>query len=83
MRITRIDLEGKEGHFAIARRKRGSDKITVEILAPNCHEVHTAKADIQEQIFCVAEFIQRRLDDKPDHRKAVEYFRHLVQMSDL
>jgi len=48
MQITRIEMEGKNGHYAIASRKRGSETIEVEILLPDYHETFTIVANDDE-----------------------------------
>ena len=60
MRITKIEMEGKDGHYAIASRKRGSETIEIEILLPDYHEIFTIIANDDEARFEMA----RRLCEK-------------------
>ncbi|MGE4157626.1 MAG: hypothetical protein AB7F75_00850 [Planctomycetota bacterium] len=63
MRITRIDVEGEEGRFALMTRKRGSEYIEVEILVPERPngQVQHVQADCAEDIKSMADCLLHEL----------------------
>ena len=85
MRITRIDFEGRPGHYAMAVRRRGDDWIEVTILTPENPDgrTHHVMADCQEDIFSMAECLQRELDGHRGTNSMIhDYYRELLRLSD-
>ena len=72
MRITKIEMEGHDGHYAIARRKRGSETIEVEILLPDYHETFTIVANDDEARFEMGRRLCERLE-KPSNNNLLPY----------
>lgn len=85
MRITRIDLEGKTGHYATITRKRGSDRIEVTILIPSLPDgrVHHVQADCQEDLWSMAQCLQFHLDGSKGTNSMIhDYHRELQRFAD-
>jgi len=85
MRITRIDFEGRPGHYATAVRKRESDQIDVTILTPDTPggRQHHVQADCREDIFSMAECLQHQLDGCRGTNSMIhDYYRELLGLSD-
>jgi len=85
MRITRIDFEGRPGHYATAARRRDPDWIDVTILTPEAPDGrrHHVMADCEEDIFSMAECLQRELDGhRGTHSMIHDYYRELLKLSD-
>ena len=85
MRITRIDIEGRPGHYAILSRKRGSDLIDVQILLPDLPggRVHHPQADCPDDLWSMAECLQHHLDGHEGDETAIHtYFRVIKQLAD-
>jgi len=72
MRITKIELEGCDGHYAIASRKRGSETIEVEILLPNYHKTFTIVANDDEARFEMGRRLCGKLEE-PSNNNLLPY----------
>ena len=72
MRITRIEMEGKDGYYAIARRRRDSENIEVEILLPDCHETFTITANDDEARLKMARRLCEKLE-APSNNNLLPY----------
>jgi hypothetical protein len=84
MRITRIDFEGREGIFAIAKRQRDAKQIEVEILQPTMQASHWVDADDEDELFAMAVFLQELLDGyQGTMEEAACYYNPLLCMSDI
>jgi hypothetical protein len=84
MRITRIDFEGREGYFAIAKRKRDAKQIEVEILQPTMQGSHWVDADDEDELFAMATFLQELLDGyEGTMEEAAQYYNPLLCISDI
>ena len=84
MRITRIDFEGREGYFAIAKRKRDAKQIEVEILQPTMQGSHWVDADDEDELFAMATFLQQVLDGyEGTMEEASCYYNALMSISDI
>jgi hypothetical protein len=75
MRITRIDVEGEAGRFAIMTRKRGSETIEVEILVaetPN-GRIHHVQASDEDDLASMADCLQHELrgGNRADYQQAL------------
>ncbi|MEX2670911.1 MAG: hypothetical protein WD294_02245 [Phycisphaeraceae bacterium] len=85
MRITRIDIEGRPGHYAILSRKRDSDQIHVQILTPeqpNGRD-HHVQADSRDDLWSMAECLQFHLGGHKGDETAIHaYFLVLKQFVD-
>jgi hypothetical protein len=85
MRTTRIDLEGKTGHYATITRARGSAHIEVTILTPACPEgrVHQVDATCAEDLWSMAECLQYHLDACHGTNSMIhDYMRELERFAD-
>jgi len=85
MRITRIDFEGRPGHYATAVRKRDADHIEVTILTPEFPDgrEHSVLAACEEDIFSMAECLEHHLEGCPGTRYGnVHYYRELLKLRD-
>ena len=91
MRTTRIELEGKDGHYAAISRKRGlggrggSDHIEVTILTPDLPngKTHQVDASCEEDIWSMAECLQYHLDGHRGTNSMIhDYFRELQRFAD-
>ncbi len=85
MQITRIDFEGKSGHYATAVRKTGSDCVDVTILTPDTPDgrEHHVQADCEEDLFSMAECLQHHLDGHRGTNSMIhDYYRELLRLSD-
>jgi|TARA_B100000609_G_scaffold186290_1_gene170842 hypothetical protein len=84
MRITRIDFEGREGIFAIAKRQRDAKQIEVEILQPTMQASHWVDAGDEDELFAMAVFLQELLDGyQGTMQEAACYYNPLLCMSDI
>ena len=84
MRITRIDFEGREGYFAIAKRKRDAKQIEVEVLQPNHQASHWVNADDEDELSAMAAFLQELLDGyEGNMEEASCYYNALMSISDV
>ena len=86
MRITRIDFEGKPGHYATAQSRRGSDQIEVELLTPDFPDgrKHHVQADCEEDIFSMAQCLQEHLDGyKGTNSDVHDCYQELLRLSDF
>jgi hypothetical protein len=84
MRITRIDFEGREGIFAIAKRQRDAKQIEVEILQPTMQASHWVDADDEDELFAMAAFLQELLDGyQGTMEEAACYYNPLLCISDI
>ena len=88
MRITRIDFEGKPGHYATAQRRANAGNvphIVVTLLTPDMPEgrEHFVTADCEEDIRSMAECLQHHLDGcRGTNSDIHEYFRELQRFQD-
>ena len=90
MRLTRIDFEGKPGHYATAQRRTGSGSapnvVVVTILThdqPTGREHHVT-ADCEDDIRSMAECLQYHLDGcRGTNSDVGDYYRELLRLSDL
>jgi hypothetical protein len=83
MRITRIDLAGENGAFAILQRKPGTPTVTASILTPERHLELSAKAGDRNDLFALATCVQTALDGARGATGVIrEYFRAIEQMAD-
>lgn len=85
MRTTRIELEGKDGHYATITRKRGSEFIEVTILTPDLPngKTHHVDASCAEDIWSMAECLQYHLDGHRGTNSMIyDYFRELQRFAD-
>jgi hypothetical protein len=85
MRITRIDIEGKPGHYATITHKTGSDQIEVTILTPDMPDgrVHRVQADCEADVWSMAECLQHHLDAARGTNSMIQdYFRELQRFAD-
>jgi hypothetical protein len=81
--MTRIDIAGEEGAFAILRRKPGSDIILAEILQPGRMRRMAAGARDEEAQRRMAEIIQKAIDGHPGTPSMVgDYHRLIEQLAD-
>ena len=84
MRITRIELEGKDGHYAIASRKRGSETIKVEILLPDYHETLILIANDDEARVKMARRLCEKLEEPSNNNLLpYEYAMALQRLADF
>ncbi|MEX2672849.1 MAG: hypothetical protein WD294_12145 [Phycisphaeraceae bacterium] len=84
MRATRIDLEGRPGHYASISRKRGSDRIDVRLLTPDTPNGrdHHVQADCIDDIRSMAECLQFHLDGRRGTNSDIHgYFRELERFA--
>ena len=72
MRITRIEMEGRDGHYAIACRKRNSDIIEVEILLPDYNETFTIPAADDEARLRMGQTLRDKLE-APSNNNLLPY----------
>jgi hypothetical protein len=72
MRITKIEMEGRDGYYAIASRKRGSESIEVEILLPDYHETFTIVANDDEARFEMGRRLCEKLEE-PSNNNLLPY----------
>ena len=90
MRLTRIDFEGKPGHYATAQRRAASgtapNVLVVTILTPeqpNGREHHVT-ADCEENLRSMAECLQYHLDGCRGTGSDIHgYYVELRRLSDL
>ena len=90
MRLTRIDFEGKPGHYATAQRRTGSgtapNVVVVTILTPDVPNgrEHHVTADCEDDLFSMAECLQHHLDGCQGTNSMIhDYYRELLRLSDL
>lgn len=91
MRITRIDFEGKPGHYATAQRRGASgtektDIIEVTILCPDMPDgrKHHVTVDCEHDLFSMAECMQYHLDGCRGTNSMIhDYYRELCRLSDI
>ena len=84
MRITRIELAGRTGIFAIIKRPHEARQIEVEILQPNKEGKHRVKADDEDELFSMAAFLQQILDGyEGTMEEASCYYNALMSISDV
>ncbi|HOD84501.1 MAG TPA: hypothetical protein PKG77_24020 [Phycisphaerae bacterium] len=90
MRITRIDFEGKRGHYATAQRRVGAGNapnvVVVTILTPdqpNGREHHVL-ADCEDDLRSMAECLQHHLDGcRGTNSDVYGYYAELLRLSDI
>ena len=91
MRLTRIDFEGKPGHYATAQRRGASgseetDIIEVTILCPDMPDgrEHHVTADCEDDLRSMAECLQHHLDGcRGTGSDVYGYYAELLRLSDL
>jgi len=83
MRTTRIEVEGRAGHYATISRKRGMRSIDITVLTPTRPEGKTAKAGAanEDGQRYIAAWLHRELEgyegaagDIADYLRAIEAF---------
>jgi hypothetical protein len=87
MRTTRIDIEGRAGHYATISRKRGTRVIEIVVLTPDrpgpmgAGETFNADATNEDGRQYAAALLQKRLDgyqgtagDVADYLRAIQNF---------
>ncbi len=88
MRLTRIDFEGKPGHYATAQRQAASgtapNVVVVTILTsdmPDGREHHVT-ADCEDDLRSMAECLQRHLDGYTGSNSEInDYYLELLKLS--
>jgi len=90
MRLTRIDFEGKAGHYATAQRRTGSGSdpnvVVVTILTPDMPDGrdHHVQADCKDDLRSMAECLQHHLDGCRGTGSDIHgYYVELLRLSDL
>jgi len=90
MRLTRIDFEGKPGHYATAQRRdgmhNGPDIILVTILTPDTPNgcEHHVNADSEDDIRSMAECLQHHLNGCQGTGSDIHgYYVELLRLSNL
>ena len=88
MRLTRIDFEGKPGHYATAQRRAASgtvpNVVVVTTLTPDMPDgrEHHVAADCQEDVWSMAECLQHQLDGYTGSNSEVnDYYLELLKLS--
>ncbi|MEX0655305.1 MAG: hypothetical protein WD534_04265 [Phycisphaeraceae bacterium] len=85
MRTTRVDLEGRPGHYATITRPATSEFIVVTILTPRRPDgrTHHVQADCEDDLRSMAECLQQTLDGlRGTHSMIHEYHRELQRFAD-
>jgi hypothetical protein len=83
MRYTRIDLEGDTGLFASITRKRGSEFIDVEIVAPEGTTNLRVGADDGIDQWSLAQRLRSTLETDPGAgRTLTDYFTAIRNLAD-
>ncbi|MEX2387729.1 MAG: hypothetical protein WD534_07615 [Phycisphaeraceae bacterium] len=85
MRTTRIDLEGRAGHYATITRPRTSEFIVVTLLTPDLPDgrTHHVQADCEIDLWSMAECLQEQLDGVRGTNSDIhDYFRELQRFAD-
>ena len=84
MRITRIELAGRTGIFAIIKRPHEAKQIEIELLQPKKENTHLVKADDEDELFSMAAFLQQILDGyEGTMQEAACYYNPLLCISDI
>ena len=84
MRITRIELAGRTGIFAIIKRPHEAKQIEIELLQPKKENTHLVKADDEDELFSMAAFLQQILDGyEGTMEEASCYYNALMSISDV
>ena len=84
MRITRIELAGRTGIFAIIKRPHEAKQIEIELLQPKKENTHLVKADDEDELFSMAAFLQQILDGyEGTMEEASCYYSALLCISDI
>jgi len=84
MRITRIELAGRTGIFAIIKRPHEAKQIEIELLQPKKENTHLVKADDEDELFSMAAFLQQILDGyEGTMEEASCYYNALMSISDI
>ena len=84
MRITRIELAGRAGIFAIIKRPHEAKQIEIELLQPKKENTHLVKADDEDELFSMAAFLQQILDGyEGTMEEASCYYNALMSISDI
>lgn len=87
MRVTEIHIEGSNATdraFAVARRKRGSEYIEVELITPAGAFTHKVVAADAEDLGSMAEILQAALDGgTPTAKRQRAFFDAIKPLSDL
>ncbi|MEX1015927.1 MAG: hypothetical protein WDZ31_04195 [Phycisphaeraceae bacterium] len=85
MRTTRLDLEGRPGHYATITRPHTSEFIVVTILTPDLPDgrTHHVQADCEADVWSMAECLQQTLDGVRGTNSDIDdYFRELQRFAD-
>ena len=84
MRITRIELAGRTGIFAIIKRPHEAKQIEIQLLQPKKENTHLVKADDEDELFSMAAFLQQILDGyEGTMEEASCYYNALMSISDI
>jgi len=62
MRITRIDIEGKDSDHTARISRLPERLIGVELRSPELHDLHQVAADDEAALWTMAEWLQETLD---------------------
>ena len=83
MRITRIDLEGKPGNYAVLTRRRGSDRIEIQVLTPDRETSAAIPANRIHELEAAAAKLQRQLDGYAGTPSEINhYLREIRRLAD-
>jgi hypothetical protein len=85
MRTTRMDIEGRTGHYATITRRSGSDYIEVQILTPELPDgkMHSVDADSREDAMSMAECLIFHLEGCRGTNSMIhDYYRELERFMD-
>ena len=81
MRTTRIEIEGRPGHYATVSRKQGARNIDITMLTPDEPDGVTIHADARDagSIRYAAAWVQKRLDGHQGTAGDIEDYVRVVQ----
>jgi len=83
MRITRIDIEGKDGRYARISRSRNSPWIEVEILTPDNEFAMGVAANGEDEQWTAAVNLQNELDAcKGTNSMIHDYYNEIRRFAD-
>ena len=83
MRITRIDLEGKPGNYAVLTRRRSSDRIEIQVLTPEDETSAAVLVNHIDELETAAVNLQRQLDGYAGTPSEINhYLREIRRLAD-
>jgi hypothetical protein len=85
MRTTRMDIEGRRGHYATITRRDGGDHIEVQILTPELPDgkLHSVVADSRDDVMSMAECLIFHLGGCRGTNSMIhDYYRQLERFMD-